>query len=209
MKQQTYVGRNDVSQKKGLSVKDLVITGIFSALLFALIMLGGGFFAVNPLLTFYMPLGSALLAGPVFLLLIAKVPKRGPILIAGILLGIIYFATGMHWALATGYIVMGIVAEIVAGIKNYRNIKLNILSYMIFCLGGVFTYMVFFIDPVGWAKTMLQNGTDQAYISTMQSSAPAWMPVVIIVGTLAVAALSGFLGSKLLKKQFEKAGITE
>ena len=31
---------------------------------------------------------------------------------------------------------------------------------------------------------------------------------VIIVGTLVIAAFSGWVGGKMLKKQFEKAGIT-
>ena len=67
---------NQVNAKAGLSVKDLVTTGIFTALLFVFIMVGGVFFATNPVLTFFMPAGSALLAGPIYLLMIAKVHKR-------------------------------------------------------------------------------------------------------------------------------------
>lgn len=66
----------------------------------------------------------------------------------------------------------------------------------------------FFIDPQGWASTMLENGTEQSYIDTMSASAPSWLLAVIIIGTLAIAAFSGWIGGKLLKKQFEKAGIT-
>ena len=43
---------NQVNAKAGLSVKDLVTTGIFTALLFVFIMVGGVFFATNPMLTF-------------------------------------------------------------------------------------------------------------------------------------------------------------
>ena len=52
-------------QKKGLTVKDLVTIGIFSALFLVFALVGGIFFAPNPVLTFYMPVGSALLCGPV------------------------------------------------------------------------------------------------------------------------------------------------
>ena len=38
--------------------------------------MGGIFFAPNPVLTFYMPVGSALPCGPVYLLMLAKVQKR-------------------------------------------------------------------------------------------------------------------------------------
>lgn len=62
--------------KKSLTVKDLVTVGIFTALFLVFALVGGIFFAPNPVLTFYMPVGSALLCGPVYLLMLAKVQKR-------------------------------------------------------------------------------------------------------------------------------------
>ena len=50
---------NQETVRKGLSVKDLVTTGIFTALLFVFTMVGGVFFATNPVLTFYMPAGQS------------------------------------------------------------------------------------------------------------------------------------------------------
>lgn len=194
--------------KKSLAIKDLVTTGIFSAIFLVFTMIGGIFFAPNPVLTFYMPMGAALLCGPVYLLMIAKVQKRWSVTILGIIMGIIWFVTGMHWAFSLGYIGMGIIADLVAGAGDYRNKAVNLLSYMLMSLGSVYTYVVFFIDPQGWASTMLENGTEQSYIDTMSASAPSWLLAVIIIGTLAIAAFSGWIGGKLLKKQFEKAGIT-
>ena len=194
--------------KKSLTIKDLVTTGIFSAIFLVFTMIGGIFFAPNPILTFYMPMGAALLCGPVYLLMIAKVQKRWSVTILDIVMGIIWFVTGMHWAFSLGYIGMGIIADLVAGAGDYRNKAVNLLSYMLMSLGGVYTYVVFFIDPQGWASTMLENGTEQSYIDTMSASAPSWLLAVIMIGTLAIAAFSGWIGGKLLKKQFEKAGIT-
>ena len=194
--------------KKSLTIKDLVTTGIFSAIFLVFTMIGGIFFAPNPVLTFYMPMGAALLCGPVYLLMIAKVQKRWSVTILGIIMGIIWFVTGMHWAFSLGYIGMGIIADLVAGAGDYRNKAVNLLSYMLMSLGGVYTYVVFFIDPQGWASTMLENGTEQSYIDTMSASAPSWLLAVIMIGMLAIAAFSGWIGGKLLKKQFEKAGIT-
>ena len=194
--------------KKSLTIKDLVTTGIFSAIFLVFTMIGGIFFAPNPVLTFYMPMGAALLCGPVYLLMIAKVQKRWSVTILGIIMGIVWFITGMHWAFSLGYIGMGIIADLVAGAGHYRNKVVNLLSYMLMSLGSVYTYVVFFIDPQGWASTMLENGTEQSYIDTMSASAPSWLLAVIMIGTLAIAAFSGWIGGKLLKKQFEKAGIT-
>ena len=55
---------------------------------------------------------------------------------------------------------------------------------------------------------MLKNGTTQDYIDTMSKAANASTLVIMVLGTFAVAALSGFIGSRLMKKQFEKSGVT-
>ena len=194
--------------QKGLTVKDLVTTGIFTALFFVFTLVGGIPFAPNPVLTFYMPIGSALLCGPIYLLMVAKVQKPWSVTILGLIMGVIWFATGMHWAFSLGYIVMGIIADILAGLKKYKDRIFNLISYVILSLAGVYTYVLFFIDPEGWAGTMLKNGTEQAYIDTMNASASSWLLYVVIFGTIIAAILSGWIGSKMLKKQFEKAGIT-
>lgn len=196
------------NQKKGLTVKDLIVTGVFSAIIIVCIMISGGVFAVMPALTFYYPVGASLLAGPVFLLMIAKAPKRGPVFITGLLMALFVFATGMHWAMAVGYLAGGILGDVVAGTKNYKSKKVNILSYIVFCLGGTGSYLAYFINPNLWLSAMLEKGTPQEYLDTMQASAGWWVLVTMLAGTVLVALLSGFVGSKLLRKQFEKAGIT-
>lgn len=196
------------SMNKGLSVKDLVTTGIFTALVFVFIFVGSIFFAPNPVLTFFMPAGGGLLAGPAFLLMIAKVQKRWSLSIMGVVICIIWFVTGMHWAMALGYLVMAIVADFVAGAGKYRSKKLNSLAYILFSLGSTGTYILFFVDPNGWAQTMLGNGTEQSYIDTMQATANIGILVAMFAAVLITSAISAFVGCKLLKKQFEKAGIT-
>ena len=195
--------------KKSLTAKDLVTIGIFSALFLVFALVGGIFFAPNPVLTFYMPVGSALLCRPVYLLMMAKVKKRGAAAILGAILCVVWFVTGMHWAMAVGYLVMGIAADFVAGAGKYQSKKINSLSYILLSLGGTASYLVFFANPDGWAKTMLGNGTEQAYIDTMRSAGTIWILVIMLAGTVLAAAVSAFIGNRMLKKQFEKAGITK
>lgn len=196
------------SMNKGLTVKDLVTTGIFTALVFVFVLVGGMFFAPNPVLTFFMPAGSGLLTGPVFLLMIAKVQKRWSLSIMGVVICIIWFVTGMHWAFALGYLIMTIVADFVAGAGQYKSKKLNSLAYILFSLGGTGSYIVFFADPNGWAQTMLGNGTEQGYIDTMQATANTGILIAMFAAAIITSAISAFVGCKMLKKQFEKAGIT-
>lgn len=194
--------------KKGLSIKDLVTIGIFTALLFVTMLVGGIVFAPNPVLTFYMPLGSALLGGPVMMLLIAKVPKRGAVAIAGILCGVIWFATGMHWAMDLGYILGGIIGDFIAGGGKYKNKLLNMFAFICLSLGATGTYICYFADRNTWCNYMLKGGTSSSYIEAMNAAAKNGMLAVIIIGTVVVAGISAWIGSILLKNQFEKAGIT-
>jgi len=195
--------------KKGLTAKDLVTIGIFSALFLVFALVGGIFFAPNPVLTFYMPVGSALLCGPIYLLMLAKVKKRWAASILGAVLCVVWFVTGMHWAMALGYLVMGVLADLVAGAGRYESRKINSLSYILLSLGGTGSYLVFFANPDGWAKTMLGNGTEASYIDTMRATGTGWILVAMLAGTVIAAAVSAFIGCKMLKKQFEKAGITK
>ena len=190
-----------------LQVKDLIMIGVFSALYFVLNMVGGMPFAMNPILTFYQPIGSAFLSGIIFMFLIAKSPKRGTITILAVIMCILRFATGMHWAMGVGTLIAGIIAEIIAGSKNYKNKTMNMLSFGIFALGDIGTFLVYFINPESWSNAMIKKGTDISYIESMNAAAANWMIYVIIIGTFLVALLSAWIGMKLLKKQFEKAGI--
>lgn len=190
-----------------LQVRDLIMIGVFSALYFVLNMLGGMPFAINPVLTFYQPMGSAFLSGIIFMFLIAKVPKKGTIPILAIIMCILRLATGMHWAMATGTLLVGIISEFIARSKSYRNKKMNMFSFGVFALGDIGTFLVYFIDPKSWAKAMIKKGTDISYIESMNAAAADWMIYVIIVGTFLTALLSAWIGMKLLKKHFEKAGI--
>ncbi|HFE0822978.1 TPA: MptD family putative ECF transporter S component [Streptococcus agalactiae] len=190
-----------------LQVKDLIMIGVFSALYFVLNMVGGMPFAMNPILTFYQPMGSAFLSGIIFMFLIAKAPKRGTITILAVIMCILRFATGMHWAMGVGTLIAGIIAEIIAGSKSYKNKKMNMLSFGIFALGDIGTFIVYFINPESWSNAMIKKGTDISYIESMNAAAANWMIYVIVIGTFLVALLSAWIGMKLLKKQFEKAGI--
>ena len=95
-----------------------------------------------------------------------------------------------------------------SGAGQYKSKKLNSLSYILFSLGGTGSYIVVFVDPNGWAQTMLGNGTEQSYIDTMQATANTGILIAMFAAAIITSAISAFVGCKMLKKQFEKAGIT-
>lgn len=194
-------------EDKGLSIRDLVTTGIFTALFAVVTMIGGAFFASNPVLTYWLPPVVALLTAPVYLLLVAKVPKHGPIIILGILMGIIMFVTGMYWMWSIAYVVFAIAADIISGIGKFKNMKSNILGYIVFSLNPLVTYSMMWINQKEYVSYLLSKGTEQAYMDTMIATAQNWMLPAIIISTIVLAFIGALIGKHLLHKQFEKAGI--
>lgn len=191
-----------------LMVRDLVTTGIFSALYLIFMMIGSGIFAPNPVLTFLMPCAAALVTGPIFLLLIAKVPKHGALIILGVLLGLILFVTGMYWLWAVACIVCGILADLIAGIGKFKNLKLNILSFVIFTFNPMGSYIMLWLNKDSYFGYLTDKGTEQAYVDKMGSTAQGWMLPAMFLSIIIAALISAFIGKIFLKKHFEKAGIT-
>ncbi len=194
-------------KKTTLTAKDLIATGIFSVLLLLAAMITGGPFCAVPTLTFYFPIGAAVLAGPIFMLFLAKVPKRGALVIVGALLCILGTLTGMHWGMNFGFLICATIASIVAGIGEYRDKVWNLIAYIIYCVGPMGTYFVFFFNKESWVSFMLKKGTEQEYIDKMSEVATGTTMLVMVFGTIVVATLSGLLGLRLMRKQFVKAGI--
>ena len=195
-------------RKKGLNARDLITCGVFIALYFVFMMVGSILFAPNPVLTFLMPAGAALLTGPVYLLFIAKVPKHGPIVILGIVVALVMLVTGMYWLWSVALVVLGVVADLIAGVGGFRNKNLNTASFLVFSLNPMGSYVMLWFDPAGYAGYLTGKGTDPAYMSTMQATGADWVLPAMVVLTLACALVSALLGRRLLRRQFERAGVT-
>ena len=82
------------TQKKGMTGKDIITVGIFSAIYFvinfAFMLLSG----LHPLLWILMPSLIAIFAGIPFLMMCTKVPKTGAVVLMGFITALIYFVTG-------------------------------------------------------------------------------------------------------------------
>lgn len=198
---------NQLRNKKGLTVRDLVTCGIFTALFFIFTMIGGFLLAPNPILTYFMPCAIALLTGPIYLLLMAKVPKHGPVIILGIIMGFMMFVTGMYWMWSVFYVLLGLLANLIASVGNFRHKVLNKMSFLVFSMNPIGSYMMLWINRKAYFDYLVGKGTETSYVETMGSVAEGWMLPAMILSIILTGLLSTYIGEKLLKKQFEKAGI--
>lgn len=123
---------NKKSQK--LQTRDFISVGIFSLIYSAVAFIIGGIAQMTPITFPFMPMIVALFTGTVFMLYIAKIPKRGAITILGIISGILLFITGMFWMMSAFFVVLGIIADFICASGGFKSFKRNIDGLLLICV---------------------------------------------------------------------------
>ena len=117
------------SEGKVLKGRDLINIGIFTAIYFVIqfvFMLCGG---IHPALWVFMPALDGLFAGIPFMLMCAKVQKPGAVVIMGLIVALIYFATGMFTPLILAMMAAScVVAEVIRAVARYRSFLGNAVA---------------------------------------------------------------------------------
>lgn len=196
------------TQKKGMTGKDIITVGIFSAIYFvinfAFMLLSG----LHPLLWILMPGLIAIFAGIPFLMMCAKVPKTGAVLLMGFITALIYFVTGQFTVvILIAFAVSCILAELCRICSHYWSFRGNALAYVFFSLGMIGSPLPVWIMRDSFLAQISQQGMPEAYVSTLAALTSPGM-IVVLVGAPIVGAILGILLAKgMFRKHFEKAGI--
>ena len=197
--------QNPVSMMLG--TRDLIALGVYSALYIVVMFIAGMPFAFSPVLTYALPVSAAFFCAPVYLLLVAKVPRRGAVAILGAVVGLVLFVTGMFWLWAVAALVLGVAAGEIAALGRFRSPGLNTVSYVVLALAPLASYVMVWINQQSYRAYLVGKGTDDSYMNTMIAAANQWLLVAIVVGTLLAAWLGTLLGRRMLARHFTRAGI--
>ena len=196
------------TQKKGMTGKDIITVGIFSAIYFvinfAFMLLSG----LHPMLWILMPGLIAVFAGIPFLMMCTKVPKTGAVVLMGFITALIYFVTG-HFTVVIliSFAVSCILAELCRICSYYRSFRGNALAYVFFSLWMIGSLLPVWIMRDSFLAQISQQGMLEAYVSTLAALTSPGM-IVVLVGAPIVGAILGILLAKgMFRKHFEKAGI--
>jgi energy-coupling factor transport system substrate-specific component len=192
-----------------LGGKDLILTGALTALMFVIYMIVSiAMSLAGPVTNVFYPAAVSIFNGIVMMLLLAKVPKRGAMSIAGIIQGLLTFLVGAFWTVGTGLIVGGLLADfLIIGSKKISTKKM-IAAYSVF--SGIFTFgaispMKIFRDA--FMELTLKNGISQEYVDGLIKMTEWPMLTIIIVTGFVCGLIGGLIGLKVLKKHFVKAGL--
>ncbi len=191
--------------KKKLQSKDLIVAGAFAALYVVVMFVCVTLMGFIPLLYLCAPFVLAIILGPIWSLYVAKIPKRGAILILAVLVGLVTMMGGV-WQAGIWALAIGIISELIAASGKYTSRKAYLISYMVFaCTNmGPFWLLVFakqfFLD-----QCAMYYGAE--YAATIDALTPVWFIAVLIALALAGGILGGLFGMRLVSKHFKKAGV--
>lgn len=193
------------SKTKKLTVKDLIFAGAFAAIyliaVLAIMMLVG----TVPILYVMCPGILGVLLGSIYLLSITKVRKFGTALIIELLFACI--STGFDPIAFTVCVVSALLAEICILIGKYKSKLWYAISYVFFNIGTAANFIRIFFAKDAYIEN-LQKRAGGSFADGMVKLLSPWWSWIMIIGLAVVGGIIGaFIGSKLVKKHFEKAEI--
>lgn len=195
-------------KSRGMSGKDVITVGIFSAIYFvinfAFMLLGG----IHPVLWMLMPGFIAVFAGIPFMLMVAKVQKPGAVFLMGLITALIYFATGQFTlVILISMASTCILAEVVRMVTKYNSFKGNSIAYVIFSLGMVGSPLPIWLFKADFLAQITEQGMPADYVAAVEALSSNAMLIVLFVAPIISGIIGAFIARGLFKKHFVKAGI--
>lgn len=188
-----------------LAVKDLVTIGVFDVIYFVCVF-AIGMMGVIPILYLVYPAVVALLCGPIVMLLMAKAPKPWALFIFGMIIPLIMLAFGHSFIVPLLSLLIILLAEGIRRLGRYRSMPLTMLSYVIFSTWTCNSLMQMLLVKERYLElTRAEMGNN--YADALEKLITVPNMGLVYLGAILGGICGAFLGRKLLKKHFEKAGI--
>lgn len=196
---------------KELSIKDLMTTGVYSALYFICVGLGTlmGVVFSHSANMMYAPVFAALLSGTVYMLLIAKVRKWGAISLLGLVMASFFFLSG-HFVLSfLPSLIFGLLADGIGKLGKYRHKLYNLISYVVFSFGNLGPIVLMWFMREAYIRRLLEKGKDMTYIQNVMIDFTVTNVLQLFVLIALAGLVGGLFGQHILRKHFAKAGMVK
>lgn len=188
--------------------RDYISLGIYTVLFLVVTMM---VIFASAMSVFAYPFGIALAAIPgaiIYFLMRLKVPKKGSVLLSGLVIGAIEFLIGAGWPVALGICVGAILAEIITSAGDYKKFWQTSIGYGLFMTSfaigtyGPIVYMKEFIE-----KQKTSNSLNQEFMNSLEKFLDPKLLVLIVGVTFLLSVIGCFFAKKVLNKKLKKAGI--
>jgi len=191
--------------KSHLVLKDFINIAIFSVIYFVMMFVVGtplGFLVVTYLA---FPFMASLVLGIPSMFLLAKTPKAFALFIYALIPGTLMTCMGHTPVVVIHSLIVAVIAEFVRKLMGYNTVKASIVGYAIMSthFAGPF-WQIFLLTEQYRSLTESMMGKDYA---EKLVSLPIWIMAILYITAIIGGMLGGFLGAKILKKHFIKAGL--
>ena len=188
-----------------LNVKDLITVGIFAVIMIVLIFLFG-MLGYIPILMLGLPIIAALICGIPYMLFLTRVSKFGMVTLLGLILGIVMFLSGHTWIPILVFTFFAFIADCILKMGDYSSVKNAIISHGVFIMGIMGNMLPFFILKDSFMDAMRTSmGND--YVNVIAPFLTYEVLIILFILTFLCGIVSAYIGTIVLKKHFERAGI--
>lgn len=202
------MSQNIAFVEKKLKAKDFINTGIFSVIFLVIFFIS---ITVASMAVVTQPFGlalCALIAGPVYMLLRAKTPKPGAILLFSVLFAVVMFATGTGWPMPVAILIGAAIAELMATIGKQQNFWLNGIGYgVLMVASAIGSYTPLLMMKQYYLEVASSNDVSGDFMAQLIEFISGPVLIAAFAATAVGAVLGVLLARMMFKKHFVKAGL--
>lgn len=202
------MNQNKTTSGAKLGGRDFINLGIFTVIFIVLFM---ACIMVMSMTIYTLPFGVALgsfVAASVYMLLRAKAPKTGAIILFGVLFGLVMFAMGSGWPIFAAVIISSIIAELIARSGHYKSYTCEVIGYCVLMVGtAIGSYVPFIVMKDYYLKVAEGNSINGQFMSRLVEFISGPYLALALATTAVTAMLGTVLARVIFKKHLVKAGL--
>ena len=191
-----------------LKAKDFITVGIFTAIILVVEFACGMLGYIHPFIVASYVIMIPLVGAIPMMLFYTKVQKFGMITIMSILIAIMMFVLGMGFLGAPLIIIAGVIADLIAKSGKYKSFKKTMLSYGVFCLWICANYFPVIVTAESYRQDLIDEGYSAEYCNNLFLAINYKTIGILLILCFVFGCLGALIGKAVVKKHFEKAGIT-
>lgn len=190
-----------------LSVKNLINIGVFTAIYFVIMFMGGMLGIMGPQFIMVGGVIAGVINAVVMMVYLSKTPTIGALTITGLIVSALMVLTG-HSAFALLFgVIFGFLGDLIAASGDFKNRWKNILAYGVFSLWSIAPVIPIFLNSDEYFADVARQMNSPEYAAQMEALFTPTFIVILTIINFAIAIGAGFFGTKVLEKHFVKAGI--
>ena len=177
-----FIRRSLAMTQKKLQAKDFITIGIFTAILWVvqMVIMYMGF--LSPFIVAGYAVLIPIVTGIPMMLYYARIEKFGMLTITSVIVALLLFIFGMGFTGAPICIAAGLIADLIAKSGNYKSRKKTVISYGVFSLWVVASYLPLVLTADSYKQSLLKGGYASSFVDTLFTLVtPKTYPLIIVI----------------------------